>query len=56
MVTMIMACLTLPCALLVEWKSVKKAKKAKEAKPDSEAGDKEGSTSKQSDTDASEKV
>jgi hypothetical protein len=56
MVTMIMACLTLPCALLVEWKSVKKAKKVKEAKIDSEAGSKEGSALKQSDTDVSEKV
>jgi ABC-type Fe3+ transport system permease subunit len=30
MAALIMGCLTLPCALLVEWRSVKQAKKAKE--------------------------
>lgn len=30
MAALIMGCLTLPCALLVEWRSVKQAKKAKD--------------------------
>ena len=56
MVTMIMACLTLPCALLVEWKSVKKAKKAKKPEAALRAGYQEKPVSQLSDTDVSEKV